>query len=237
MNEAFDPLNLILLAIAVVVIFRLRSVLGTRTGHEKRIDPFPRSPGDAKRKDDNVIPMPGTDAEASVDSEDEERGPEPIWAPHAEAGSALAAGLQAISDADSSFHPDEFLEGAGVAYEMIVTAYAEGDKKTLKPLLTPEVYKGFAGAIDQRASDGETLEYRFVGIDEAKLVDASLVKRKANVTVEFDSQMISATRSSEGEVIDGDPNQVRTITDVWTFERDISSRDPNWKLSATEGTD
>lgn len=236
MNEAFDPLNLILLAIAVVVIFRLRSVLGTRTGHEKRVDPFPR-PKDAEPRDDNVIPLPGAEGENRMPDEDAGAEPEPAWGAHAEAGSDLAKGLQSISEADRAFNPDEFLEGARIAYEMIVTAYAEGDKKTLKPLLTADVYKGFAGAIDQRAAEGETLEYRFVGIDDAKLVDASLVKRKASVTVEFDSQMISATRSADGEVIDGDPNQVRTITDVWTFERDVSSRDPNWKLSATEGTD
>lgn len=236
MNQAFDPLNLILLAIAVVVIFRLRSVLGTRTGHEKRIDPFSPAPGsETEKREDNVIPMPGTDAEKRMNGADDEA--EPVWAEHAEDGSDLAEGLQRIGEQDPSFGPAEFLEGARIAYEMIVTAFAEADKKALKPLLTSEVYKGFAGAIDQRNADGETLEYRFVGINGAKLVDAQLVKRKANVTVEFESEMISATRDSDGDVVDGDPTKIQTITDVWTFERDTNSRDPNWKLSGTEASD
>ena len=120
---------------------------------------------------------------------------------------------------------------------MIVTAFAEADKKELKPLLTSEVYKGFAQVIDQRAADNEKLDYQFVGIESAELASADLSRRKASVTVKFVSEMISATHSAAGELVDGDPNQIRQVTDVWTFERDITSRDPNWKLSATEATD
>ena len=236
MNQAFDPFNIILLAIAVVVILRLRSVLGTRTGHERRYDPFSPSPGgDAEKRDDNVIPLPGHEKELDRDEEGEIA--EPIWTGHAEPDTDLAKGLQAIADADREFDPTGFLDGAKIAYEMIVTAFAQSDKKTLKPLLTSDVYKGFAQVIDQRASDGETLDYRFVGINSAELSDAALDRRKASVTAKFVSEMISATRDAGGEVVDGDPSQIRQVTDVWTFERDISSRDPNWKLSATEASD
>ena len=236
MNQAFDPFNLILLVVAVVVIFRLRSVLGTRTGHERRYDPFSPSPNaEADKRDDNVIPLPGHERE--LERGDEGEAAEPIWAGHAEEGSDLARGLQAIGEADHDFDPGEFTEGARIAYEMIVTAFAQSDKKTLKPLLTSDVYKGFAQVIDQRASDGEALDYRFVGIDSIDLTDASLERRKASVTARFVSEMISATRNADGEVVDGDPNQIRQVTDVWTFERDISSRDPNWKLSATEASE
>jgi predicted lipid-binding transport protein (Tim44 family) len=237
MNQAFDPFNLILLVVAVIVIFRLRNVLGTRTGHERRYDPFSPSPTSEsdKKQDDNVIPLPGREAELGYQDPDEEA--KPVWAGHAEAGSDLAAGLENIAEADGSFDPDEFLAGAGIAYEMIVTAFAEADKKELKPLLTADVYKGFAQVIDQRAADGESLDYKFVGIDSAELAGAGLDRRKASVTVRFVSEMISATRNAAGEVVEGDPNQIRQVIDVWTFERDISSRDPNWKLSATEATD
>lgn len=234
MSQAFDPFNLILLAIAVVVIFRLRSVLGTRTGNERRYDPFSNSKdAQTEQRDDNVIPLPGH--EPDQDADDSET--EPIWAGYAEEGSKLAKGLQDVAAADDSFAPGEFLEGAKVAYEMIVTAFAQGDKKTLKPLLTSEVYKGFAGVIDQRAADGETLEYRFVGIDECELTGSSVARRKANVTVKFVSEMISATHDADGNIVEGDAKQIRAVTDIWTFERDVSSRDPNWKLSATEATD
>ncbi len=236
MNQAFDPFNIILLVIAVVVIFRLRSVLGTRTGHERRYDPFsPSSTSESEQRDDNVIPLPGH--EDQLDKGDDQAQIEPVWTGYAEEGSDLANGLQQIAEADRQFSPGEFLEGAKIAYEMVVTAFAESDKKSLKSLLTGDVYKGFAGAIDQRAADGETLDYKFVGIENAALVAGSLVRRKANVTVKFVSEMISATRDATGAVIEGDPKQIREVTDVWTFERDVSSRDPNWKLAATEATD
>lgn len=236
MNQAFDPFNLILLAVAVVVIFRLRSVLGGRTGHEKRYDPFsPSSTSETEKREDNVIPLPGHEADAAGDDAGQEA--EPVWAGYAEKGSELADGLEQIAGSDGGFVPGEFLEGAKIAYEMIVTAFAESDKKSLKSLLTGDVYKGFAKVIDQRAADDETLDYKFVGIDDAKLVGSSLDRRKANVTVKFVSGMISATRDAGGGVIDGDPKQIREVTDIWTFERDVSSRDPNWKLSATEATD
>ena len=236
MNDAFDPFNLILLAVAVVVIFKLRSVLGTRTGHEGGYDPFTPPPAsEPKKRDDNVIPLPGHEDEHA--GQDDADGREPIWAGHAEEGSDLAGGLEAIAAADPSFSPTEFLEGARIAYEMIVTAYAEDDKKGLKSLLTGDVYKGFAGAIDARAAEGQTLEYKFVGINSAELTAAALEKRKASVTVSFIAEMISATRDKTGAVIDGDDRQIREVTDTWTFERDVNSRDPNWKLSATEAAD
>lgn len=231
MNQAFDPLNILILAVAVIVLLRLRSVLGSKTGHEKRIDPFspakPAEKGKPNGADDNVIPLPGHHKE-------EERHAEPIWSGHAKEGTELAKGLEAISSADRSFEPMEFLQGARIAYEMIVTAFSEGDKKGLKSLLSREVYAGFSEAIDERKAAGEKVETRFVGIDEASFVDAGLSDRIASLTVKFVSQMISVTRDKESNVIDGDPKQINEVTDVWTFERDVTSRDPNWILAATE---
>ena len=242
MNEAFDPLNLLILAIAVVIFFRLRSVLGRRTGNERPpFDPFAarrRNNGEDGKPDrpeeaaGNVITLP-RDRPGEAKPQDAEPA-SPVWAGHAEEGSNLAKNLERIAAADRDFTPASFIAGAKVAYEMVVTAVAQGDKPTLKNLLSREVYDGFAGAIDNREKAGEKLESRFVGIDKADLVSAELNGRKALVTVKFVSELISSTTNRAGEVIEGDPKQIREITDVWTFERDTGSRDPNWKLVATE---
>lgn len=231
MDQAFDPLNLLLLAVAVVVFLRLRSVLGRRTGLERPpldTTPLQRKP-EAKG---NVVNFPkeSRDAAPAADA-----GPAaPVWTGYAAEGSALAAGLEAIAKADGQFTPKEFLKGARGAYEMIVTAFAEGDKAELKPLLSRDVFDGFAGAIDERTRAGEKLISRFVGIDKADITAASLAGRRASVTVGFISQMITATEDRSGAVIDGDLKQIREVSDVWTFERDTSSGDPNWRLVATE---
>jgi predicted lipid-binding transport protein (Tim44 family) len=139
-----------------------------------------------------------------------------------------------MAEADPSFSPRGFVEGANLAYEMTIEAFAKGDKPALKNLLSKEVFDGFSRVIDDRASQGQRVESRFVGIDKTTIQQASLVGRKASVTVEFVSDLISATYDKAGQVIDGDPKEIRQVTDVWTFERDVGSRDPNWKLVATE---
>ncbi len=117
---------------------------------------------------------------------------------------------------------------------MIVTAYAQGDRRTLKNLLSKEVYDGFEQAIKDRESRGEKAETRFVSIDKADLTGAEVKAKTAQITVRFVSQLVSVTRDRDGNVIDGSPDKVTDVTDVWTFARDLSSRDPNWKLVATE---
>lgn len=237
MNQAFDPLNLLILAVAVIIFFRLRSVLGTRTGHERRYDPLSNGSAKEPPSNDNVVSMPGRERE------DEPRlgAPEvedtrPVWHDIAPEGSPLAKGLEAIAAVDAEFSPATFLEGARIAYEMIVVAFAQGDRKTLKPLLSREVYAGFCQALDERQARGETMESRFVGIDKSEIVSAAVVDRRAQVTVRFLSEMITALRNREGVIIDGDDKRVSEITDVWTFERDVGASDPNWKLVATEAT-
>ena len=232
MNNAFDPLNILLLAVAVVVFWRLRAVLGRRTGNERP----PLDPANGNRKPEvqgNVITLPPRDNGPPRPVADD--GPKPpVWSGYAAEGSPAAAGLEAIAASDASFTPGEFISGAKAAYEMIVTAFAEGDKATLKNLLSKDVLDGFAGAIDARASAGEKLEQRFVGIEKAAIASAALSGRRATITVDFLSQLIAATRNAAGEVIEGDAQHVRNIEDSWTFERDTGSRDPNWKLVATE---
>jgi predicted lipid-binding transport protein (Tim44 family) len=163
-----------------------------------------------------------------------EATPAERWKGVAEPGSSVAAGLDAIAAADPSFDAKHFLAGAKQAYEMIVTAFAEGDQRTLKNMLSRDVYEGFEAAIREREGRGEAVESRFVSIDKADIVGAELRGRTAHVTVRFVSQLVSVTRDRAGAVVDGSPDKVTDVTDVWTFARDAQARDPNWKLVATE---
>jgi predicted lipid-binding transport protein (Tim44 family) len=152
----------------------------------------------------------------------------------AKPGTPLNKRLREVAEVDPSFQPDDFINGARLAYEMIVTAFADGDRKTLKNLLSREVYDGFAKAIAERESRGEQVRASFVGIDSAKITGAEALKNEIHVTLRFVSQIVSATLDSAGKVIDGDPDKVAEVTDLWTFARDPRSKDPNWRLVATE---
>ena len=142
--------------------------------------------------------------------------------------------MEKLAEADPTFTPRAFVEGAKLAYEAVLDAFAKGDKAGLKNLLSKEVFDGFARAIDARAAQGQRVESRFVGIDKATIQQASLVGSKATVTMAFASEVITATYDKAGQVIEGDPKQIQDVTDVWTFERDVTSRNPNWKLVATQ---
>lgn len=235
-----DIYTIIFLALAVFIFFRLRSVLGQRTGNEQR--PYDRNAGDIvqprnanEQGRDNVLPLPGANTDSAPLAPGDPAPDVERWKGVAEPGSALANGLDAIAKEDSSLNPQHFLAGAKSAYEMIVLAFAQGDRRTLKDLLSSEVYDSFEGAIRDREQRGETVERKFVGIDKADLVGAEMVGRAASLTVRFVSQIISVTRDKAGAVVDGSPEAITDVTDVWTFSRDLSSRDPNWKLVGTEG--
>jgi predicted lipid-binding transport protein (Tim44 family) len=231
----FDTWTIILLAVAVLIFVKLRSVLGQRTGRERPpYDPY--TPRDAVRgaTNDNVVTLPGRAAEAAQKPAEPSEPAAERWKGIAEPGSALATGLDAIAREDKSFDAKHFVAGARAAYEMIVLAYAEGDQRALKNLLSRDVYEGFEAAIRERETRGETVETRFVAIDKSDITGAELRGRTAQITVRFVSQLISVTRDKSGNVIEGNAEKVTDVTDVWTFARDLSSRDPNWKLVATE---
>lgn len=235
MTETFDIYTLLFLVLAVVIFLRLRSVLGRRTGNERPpYDPYSRPEPKRKAGQDTVVAMPhgrAPSARGSVPAAAEVEARVRDYAPK---DSPLARGLTAIAKADPNFVPEDFLTGAKTAYEMIVMAFADGDKRLLKQLLSTEVYEGFVEAIDERAKRSETVETSFVGIDKADIIEADLKNKTAQVTVKFVSSLITATRDASGDVIEGDPKKVREVTDIWTFARDVTSRDPNWKLIATE---
>jgi predicted lipid-binding transport protein (Tim44 family) len=232
--EFFDFGTIFFLVAAIVIFFQLRNVLGRRTGNERRpFDPYTSSRDEAKddaAPTENVVSLPrrkGAEAEnlyAPIDAA-------------AKPGTDLNRNMRAIRDADASFEPKTFVDGAKMAYEMIVMAYADGDRRTLKNLLSREVYDGFVTAISDRESRNEKIQSSFVGIDKAEIVNAEMKGSEAHVTMRVVSQLVSATRNAAGEVIDGDPETVAEVKDVWTFARDTRSRDPNWKLVATEADD
>jgi predicted lipid-binding transport protein (Tim44 family) len=233
--EFFDLGTIIFLVAAVVIFIQLRNVLGRRTGNER--PPFdPYTAGRSKREpeavsQDNVVSLPRRKSSET---------PEETYAAIDKAvppGTDLNKGLRAIRDADPSFEPAPFVDGAKMAYEMIVMAYADGDRKTLKNLLSRDVYDGFVQAITEREQRSEKVQSSFVGIDKAEIVGAEMKGTEAHVTLRIVSELISATRDKAGEVIDGDPETVAEVKDVWTFARDTKTRDPNWKLVATEAED
>jgi predicted lipid-binding transport protein (Tim44 family) len=244
MLDVFDIYTIIFLALAVFIFLRLRSVLGQRTGRERPpFNPYaarearPAAPGD---KADKVVALPPrkTDSAVAKSAEDkpvEEKPAEDRWkGVVAQDSTAATAGLDAIVAADKTFDAPHFVAGARSAYEMIVTAYAQGDRRALKNLLAKDVYDGFDSVIREREQRGETAEARFVSIDAADIIGAEQRGPNAQVTMRFVSQLVSVTRDKAGNVVDGNAEKVSDVTDVWTFARDVTSRDPNWKLVATE---
>jgi predicted lipid-binding transport protein (Tim44 family) len=221
-------LDIILLAMfAVFLVVRLYKVLGRRTGNEQQRDPFPTLANDEGRRD-KVIPLPDRARPARA----EEPGREATAAVDA-GGNPVQAGLARIRAADPDFDQTEFLVGARTAFEMIVNAYAAGDAGTLRPLLNDEVFENFSSAIKARQQAKETLQTTLVGITSAEILEADLSGRNALITVKIVSEQINVTRNADGQVADGDPSTVATVTDIWTFSRNTRSRDPNWTLVAT----
>jgi len=239
MQNSFDMTTLIFLALAVFVAWKLRSVLGQKTGSEQPPkDPFarreapplrPDQQGPAPEQRDNVIRLPGAanDPVAAPPSPDR-------WKDIVQPDSPVAAGIDAIIRQEPSFDPRDFVAGAKSAYETIVTAFARGDRKTLKGLLAKEVYEGFEQAITDREKRGEKAESNFVSLDKADLAAVEVKGKTAQVTIAFVSQLISVTRDAQGAVVDGSADQVAVVNDIWTFSRQLGSRDPNWLLVATE---
>jgi len=210
--------------VAGFLILRLRSVLGRRTGHERRRNnPFLRQPEPPRDNipGDKVIPL----------------GPRVATPPPQSTeppGDAVAAGIARIHSADPEFDAAQFIEGARIAFDMIVSAFAAGDKAKLRPLLSDEVYRPFCAAIDERTAAKETLETRIIGLKSLDVVEADLFGRWARVTVKIVSDQINVIRAHDGSIVDGDPEHPIEKTDYWTFARDTRSTDPNWALVTTD---
>jgi predicted lipid-binding transport protein (Tim44 family) len=163
------------------------------------------------------------------------RAPAPDrWRPYAEAGTALAEGLDSIAAVEPQFDPTAFLNGARAAYEMTVGAFAAGDLNALRRLTAPEVYANFAAAIEARRTAGEKASTTIVSIDNVEFVEVRVIGRNASIAVRFASKLISSTVDSGGAVVEGSATAVGDHLDIWTFARALGLRDPNWLLTATE---
>ncbi len=209
---------LVLAGIAIFLILRLRSVLGTREGFEKpRVETV--KPAKSAKPEFDVI----------------EGGPDPDITDYVDADSDAATALAGMKADDRTFNVREFLRGARGAYEMILTGFEKGDLAEIKPFLSDNVYEAFAGVVEAREKDGLSVDFNFVGISETTLVDAEYNKstNEAEVSVRFLSESTSAVYDNGGDLIEGSPTDVKKQRDVWTFGRKMGTGDPNWFLVAT----
>jgi len=210
---------LVLAGIAIFLILRLRDVLGTREGFEKPTLPRQQEDKRAKRTDFQVI----------------EGGPDSDITDHVDADSETAKALAAMKLVESSFNVGEFLNGARGAYEMILMGFEAGDMAAIKPFLSDDVYESFASVVEQRHEKGLVIESNFVGMREMKLVGAEFDRgsNEGEVTVRFVGELTSVVRDKSGEIIEGNPNEIKRQKDVWSFARIMGSDNPNWHLVAT----
>jgi predicted lipid-binding transport protein (Tim44 family) len=216
--------------IAGFLVFRLRSVLGRRTGNERRRDPFAQR---ARAPLDKAGPQPADKNTVVPLGPRALRAPMPAAEPGAALPSGVDGGLARIRMADPTFDPAQFVEGARLAFDLIVGAFARGDKARLRPLLADEVFQPFAGAIDERAAAQETLETRVLRVTASDIVEAALDGRIARITLKFVSDQLNIMRAHDGSIVDGNPEQPVAKTDFWSFARDTRTSDPNWQLVAT----
>jgi predicted lipid-binding transport protein (Tim44 family) len=221
---------IILAAIAVFCVVRLRNALGKRTGHDEppKFDPFKQEKGN-----DKVVHLPKRTQGGSETLDIEDVVPDMESTEESEKTGSIIPGLRAVKQADRDFDEKQFAAGASAAFEMIIGAFAKGDVETLRPLLANDVYEDFSGAVKSREEQNHKHETTLIGIETAEIIEAELQGRTAFVTIKFVSEQVNVTRDAAGETVEGDPNHVTRITDIWTFARNTSSRDPNWALVAT----
>lgn len=217
MEATINILNLILLIAVIAIFWRLRSVLGMHVdsdpAHRDILKPRSEKSSDAPKEKNPAAALrvvsEGEDARASD-------------------------GLTAIARADQKFDTAKFLEGSVQAYEIIVLAYAENNVNTLRPLVSDDVFSGFEQAMKAREAQNQVLETSFIKLNPATIYDAQLDGKMARLTVQIESECISVLRDSEGLAIDGSPELVTQNKDLWTFERNIKSRSPKWRLVGTQ---
>jgi predicted lipid-binding transport protein (Tim44 family) len=210
---------LVLAGIAVFLIVKLRSVLGTREGFEKPPIPLEELRSRPGKRDFEVI----------------EGGPDRDIIDHVADGSAAAKALGAMKLAEPGFSVSQFLQGARGAYEMILMGFEKGDIDSIRPFLSAEVEDSFTSAIEAREQEGLVVDANFVGLRELALQDASFNRetREAEVTVRFVGELTTVVRNKAGAVVEGSPTAIKRQRDVWTFARQMGGEDPNWQLTAT----
>lgn len=217
MNSSLIQL-LVLAGIAVFLILKLRSVLGTREGFEK--PPIPLEEARSRpRRDFEVV----------------EGGPDRDITDHVPDGSPAAKALAGMKMAEPGFNVSAFLSGARGAYEMILMGFEKGEMEKIRPFLGADVAETFGDAISQREAQGLKVEANFVGLRELALHDATFNRetKEAEIAVRFVGELTSVVRNTAGEVVEGSPTEIKRQRDVWTFARRMGASDPNWQLVAT----
>jgi predicted lipid-binding transport protein (Tim44 family) len=213
MSDGFAFFDIIIFAmLAIYLVFQLRRVLGRKTGMEKPPTNEFTEGKEPSSQHENVIPLTGKNQEQAVSS----------------------SGIMKLRQLDTNFNEKEFISGSRAAFAWIVSAFADGDTMKLEPLLGPKLFKNFEQAIQERAAAGEKLETKIVSIKSVQIDDVSVAGNTANVTVEFISDQIKVVRDSEENIVDGNPDTIESLTDLWTFNRDVTSPNPNWILTRTE---
>ncbi|MEH6496744.1 MAG: Tim44/TimA family putative adaptor protein [Pseudomonas marincola] len=229
MGDGFQFLDIILLVmIAAFIFLRLRNVLGRRTGHEQppqeEISQKTYEDPDSVHGDEaleNVVPL-----KEGIDIEPQNPAQQ----------TPMARALREIHDLDRNFNPDTFASQAEMAYEAIVEAFAKGDRRVLGDLLSEEVYNNFCSAIDTREKAEEAMSTDILSIEKSEVTAAELKGSEAEITVHFETDMISVTTNEEGVVVNGDPHP-HMVKEYWTFARDLKSRNPNWLLIMTRSAE
>lgn len=209
----------ILALVALFIGLRLYSVLGERTGHEQQ--PILK-PADTEPRPDARVSRPAPTQPVTADLGDLAFIP------------TAGPGVRALLAADPSFDVARFLEGAKAAYRLILESFWKGDLDALRPHVDDHVYSTFAGAVEQRQSEGVTIDNRLVAIDQAVISEASVDHGIAHLTVRFEADIAAVTRNSAGEVVAGSLSDAVQTRDLWTFRRELGSPNPNWLLVETD---
>jgi len=221
MNSAVIQL-IILAGIAIFLIIRLRNTLGTRDGFEKPPAELRPTPASMPARPDLSVIEGGIDHDIAdyVDIK-------------SDSGKALAQ----MKRVEPTFTVHDFLSGAKSAYEMLLTAFENGDRETLRQYLSDEVYASFSKVIETREAEGLKIDATIIGVTEVKLMNAAYdaATREGEIAVRFGSELTSVVRNAKGEIVEGNPHEVIRQKDIWTFAREMGSEDPNWKLVATGG--
>ena len=207
---------IIFAVIAVLLVIRLRSVLGQRSGYEQPQGERPTNRFDGNENDGEVISL-----------HSKSNGDSPV----------TLHGLDALRQIDRNFNEKEFINGAKSAFEMILSAYAEGDLAQLRRLLGYDLLQSFTSSIESRIAANESLTITLDELREASILNISVIEQVANITMHFHSVQTRVAKDKNGEPIESEDTGAREFTDIWTFERDLTLSDPNWKLTETETAD
>jgi predicted lipid-binding transport protein (Tim44 family) len=221
---------IVLAAIAIFVLLRLRAVLGHKIGHDQP----PPMPRDLPDESDRVVQVQPRNQAPTIEGEATVVEPSPeAQAAMAKLPEDLRTNVEAMTKIDASFSLPEFLKGARMAFDMVLEAYAKDDRDTLKMLLSKEVFENFRKDLDAMKKDGRRVETTLVSVLSAEPVEARLTRNVAHIVVKFESEQIQVVRDAEDKIIEGDASDIQTVDDEWAFERDLRSSNPNWKIVGT----